>query len=266
MLMLNYELKYKVSEVAQLLKVDRKLIKDWAYHFSEYLNPRANPEKGFEREFTADDLCTLSYISMYWEDNPDFENIKWGLNSGSQFEYPFTEIAIEATPIFREYSEEFENSNAWMIGGMAEIRSKISLADSYKTAGDTLVQHGIDDYNIDFIYPAIYNYRHATELYIKHILKERITTLPNDGNIHSLKILYYELKNILSELFKTEPPRWFENIIFAFDDFDPNGTTFRYGITTKRDEIFIDLHHLKKMMDWFSKSIHNIDREIDKIE
>jgi hypothetical protein len=51
--------KYSVSDVAKLLNVERKLIKDWAYHFSDYLNSKANPPKGIEREFTTDDLCTV---------------------------------------------------------------------------------------------------------------------------------------------------------------------------------------------------------------
>ncbi len=262
MKVLNYELRYSVSDIAKLLDVDRKLIKDWAYHFSDYLNSKANPPKGIEREFTSDDLCTLSYVLMYWEDDPDIENIKYGLNSDSQFEYPFTQIAIEATPIFREFSEEFVDSNAWMIGGMAEIQEKITLADSYKKAGDTLVHNGIDDYNIDFIYPAIFNYRHAIELYLKHILIGKINTLPNEGKIHNLKVLYTEFKELLSESFNVTPPRWFENIILAFVDFDPTGTTFRYGTSIKSDEMFIDLYHIKKMMTWFAESIHNVDAEI----
>lgn len=264
MSMINYEMKYSVSEVAKLLKVDRQQIKDWAYHFSDYLNPKANPDKGIEREFISDDLCTLSYVLMYWEDNPDFESIRYGLNSGDQFEYPFTEIAVEATPIFREFSEEFIGSNAWMIGGNNEIQISISLADSYKFAGDTLVKHGIEDNNTDFIYPAIYNYRHATELYLKHLLKNRTRFLPNEGNIHSLSVLYAEFKVLLLELFELVPPKWIENIILAFDDFDPNGTTFRYGISIKKDEIFIDLNHLMKMMEWFSNAIHNIQNEINR--
>ena len=90
--------------------------------------------------------------------------------------------------------------------------------------------------------------------------------MPKNGNIHSLSVLYFEFKKIIFELFESVPPKWVDNVILAFDDFDPNGTTFRYGISIRRNEIFIDLHHLKKMMDWFSKAIHNIDMEISKIE
>ena len=75
--------------MAELLSVDKKTIKDWAYHFSDYLSSNANPVKGLTREFTVDDLCTFGYISMYWEDSPDIDNIKYGLNSNSQFEYPY---------------------------------------------------------------------------------------------------------------------------------------------------------------------------------
>ncbi|MEO8253462.1 MAG: hypothetical protein ABI554_03670 [Flavobacterium sp.] len=257
--MIKYDLKYGVSEVAKILSIDKKMIKDWAYHFSEYLNPKANPSKGEEREFTLNDLCTFGYISMYWEESPDFENIKYGLNTYSQFEYPYSEIAFEATPIFREFSEELINSNAWMIGGISEIADKISLADSYKLAGDVLIKKGIDDYNKDFIYPAIYNYRHATELYLKSIISEHQNNLPKNGKVHNLEILYKEVNRILKDRFGIIPPKWFENIVFAFNEFDPEGTTFRYGIKINNDEMFIDLHHIKKMMDWFSQSIHKVN-------
>jgi hypothetical protein len=97
--MVNYELKYGVSEVAKILEIGKQEIKDMAYHFKEYLNPNANPEKGIEREFTVEDICTLGYIYMYWEGNPDFENIRYGLNSNDQFEYPYSELATQATVV-----------------------------------------------------------------------------------------------------------------------------------------------------------------------
>jgi hypothetical protein len=122
---------------------------------------------------------------------------------------------------------------------------------------------GIDNYNIEFVNPAIYNYRHALELYLKHILIRKINSLPNEGKIHNLTVLYSEFKELLSESFKVTLPRWFENIILAFVDFDPTGTTFRYGTSIKSDEMFIDLYHIKKMMTWFAESIHNVDAEIN---
>lgn len=258
--MINYELKFGVSEIARILKVDKRLVKDWTYHFSTYLNPKANPEKGLEREYTTEDICTLGYISTYWEDNPDIENIKYGLNSNDQFDYPYNEFVIQAMPIFREFSEDLLGGKIWMIGGMAGVSDILNLADSYKKAGDSLVNIGIqDEENKELIYPAIYNYRHATELYLKSVL-------PKYDNTHRLQKLYEDFKTLLQNSFNTTPPNWFENIIIAFDEFDPSGTTFRYGVQKDNGELFIDLIHIKKLINWFSESIHNIKARLSEIE
>lgn len=254
--MINYGVKYKVSEISKILKVEKKLVKDWTYHFAEYLNPKASPEKGKEPEFTAKDICTLGYVSHCWEENPDFENIKYGLNGGEQFEYPFAELATEAIPIFREYANEILTRNIWMIGGMVANTDILSLADSYKTAGDILIDVGLkDEQNKELIYPAIFNYRHSTELYLKAVL-------PHYKNTHKLKDLYSDFMILMKEKFNEDIPTWFENIVISFDEFDPNGTSFRYGDAVYRDELFIDLVHLKKMMDCLTISMSKIERTL----
>ncbi|WP_262902741.1 hypothetical protein [Flavobacterium hibisci] len=43
--MINYSMKYGVSETAHLLNVDKETIKTWAYTFSDYLSSEANPGK-----------------------------------------------------------------------------------------------------------------------------------------------------------------------------------------------------------------------------
>ncbi len=256
--MVNYGLKYKVSDISKILKVEKRLVKDWTYHFADYLNPGANPEKGKEREFTNDDICTFTYISFYWEEDPDLESIKYGLNGGDQFEHPFNKLAAEAMPIFREYSEEIPSQNVWMIGGMVENQDILSLANSYKKSGDILVNIGVnDETNKELIYPAIYNYRHSIELYLKAIL-------PKYKKKHSLKPLYFEFKKLLNENYQEEIPQWFKNIIFVFDEFDPRGTNFRYGNKSYKDELFINLSHIKLQMDWFSKSMNKIEKNNSK--
>src|SRR5690554_3008496 len=103
-------MKLSISEVAKLLKVDRHLIKTWAFRFADYLNPLANPTKGTPRQFVPSDLSVLAYISYYWEDNPDIENIIYGLNSGDYNEHPFNEVILEALPFFMEPPEELDES------------------------------------------------------------------------------------------------------------------------------------------------------------
>ena len=193
---------------------------------------------------------------MYWEDDPDIENIEYGLNSNDQFEQPYSELATQATPIFRDFSEELIGGKVWVIGGTAEYSDILTLAESYKKAADLLVDTAIkDDTNREIIYPAIYNYRHATELYLKALS-------PINKETHDLLKLYGKVKEILKQEFDTIPPKWFENIIIAFNDFDPYGTTFRYGIPLGKDEMFIDLIHIKKVMSWFSESIRRIKQKI----
>lgn len=257
--MINYELKYGVAEVAKILEVEKQVIKNMAFHFKEYLNPNANPEKGEVRKFAVEDICTLEYVNMYWEDEPDFVFIRYGLNSNEQFEYPYSELATIAKPIFREFSDELIDSNVWMIGGMAECSDKLILAKSYKKAGDSLIDIGIEDETErDIIYPAIYNYRHATELYLKSLIAKEKET-------HDLKKLYEIVKELLINEIRVNPPKWFENLILAFDDFDPYGTTFRYAIPIGKDEMFIDLIHIKKLMNWFDESIERIRKRITEL-
>lgn len=254
--MINYELEFGVSEVAELLEVDKKTVKDWSYHFSEYLSPNANPDKGIVRRFSIQDICTLGYISMYWEDSPDFENIKYGLNSNDQFEYPYNELATQITPIFREFSDELLGGKIWMIGGMADLNDLLFLANSYKKAGDILIDSGIaDEDNRDIAYPALFNYRHSVELFLKSII-------PQNENIHDLKILYNKFKILLKNEFDSIPPKWFKNVIFAFDEFDSKSTTFRYAVRINYHEMFIDLAHIKKIMNWFSESIQRINNRL----
>ena len=251
--MINYMLKFNVSEISKILDVEKKLIKNWVFLFSEFLSPEASPKKGIEREFNAEDICTLGYISFYWEESPDFENIKFGLNGGGQFEKPFTELATEVTPIFIEYPDDILTRNVWMIGGMATNNNILSLAISYKKAGDILINGGLKaEQNKDLIYPAIFNYRHSVELYLKSVL-------PNYKDTHNLKNLYRDFKILLKEKSNEDIPTWFENIIIAFDDYDPRGTSFRYGSEVYQRELFVDLVHIKKMMNHLSKSMSNLE-------
>jgi hypothetical protein len=134
--MKNFEMKFSVSEAARLLEVERELIKKWAYHFREYLSSRANPQKGSPREFCDMDLRKLAYISMYWEDEPDLESIKIGLNMEDYHEDIYNNFITKVTPLFRDLPEELNEDwrHGAIIGGMGELSDLFSLADSYKMA------------------------------------------------------------------------------------------------------------------------------------
>ncbi len=249
----NYEMKFGVSEAARSLEVNRDLIKKWAYLFRNYLEPPANPPKGISRQFSVGDLRVLAYISMYWEDDPDIESIKCGLNAEEYYEDIYNNFITTVTPIFREPPEELneEWQHGALIGGMAEYGDTFALADSYKIAGDMLVDaaHSNDE-AYELICPIIYNYRHATELYMKATLVRRKMD-------HNLLWLLEEFKKILKLEFDTTLPGWFEGVILAFNDFDPKGTTFRYGGDSP-DEVWVDIMHMKTLMGWMSESFQKI--------
>lgn len=256
--MINYTLKYGVSEVARIFEVDRNTIKSWAYHFSDYLNSEANPEKGITRQFCIEDIRVLAYVFLYWEDEPDFENIRHGLNSNNHWNNELINNKIKSViPIFRDILENIDESSRGIVfGGEFKLSTLFETANSFKLAGDNLVTIAHDNYEERNLFlPAIYNYRHATELYIKAISGSEIT--------HNLNDLKQKLSKTLKENFNASIPIWFSNIIDAFHYADPSGSTFRYAESLPYQEMYVDLNHVKTLMNWMAESFEIIRREIE---
>lgn len=255
-------MKMGVSEVARILGVDRDLVKKWAFLFKEHLSEGANPPKGISRHFTPADLQVLAYVSAHWEDEPDFENIEAGLYSSDHQKEPYNDLLTLVTSLFQEPPEELDETwrHGSLVGGIVDsVFDTFTLADSYKLAGDTLVDAALSAAEAyELVYPVLYNYRHATELYLKAVLS------PKKKN-HDLKTLLQKLRDYLKREHETVVPTWFENVVLAFDDFDPNSTTFRYGdsdVFSRRTgdsgEFWTDLLHVKKLMEWVAESFQRI--------
>ncbi len=254
--MFNISMKYGVSESARLLGVDRFLIKKWAYLFSDYLSSEANPGKEKVRVFTITDLRIFAFVLMYWEDEPDIENIKWGLNSRDCIDCPpIDNFLTEITPLFQDMPDGIDETwRGVVFGGDFELRDIFSTAESFKTAGDKLVELAANsDDDRELFQPAIYNYRHAMELYMKAIVGVEKT--------HNLAKLLNKLKQEIKLCFNEDLPKWFENLVEGFSYIDPSSTAFRYSITLPSEEIYIDMRHVKKLMDWSAKAFRNI-REV----
>jgi hypothetical protein len=255
--MVNYKMKFSVSDAAQILKVDKKTIKEWAYVFNEYMSPSASPATGIQKEFLVEDIHVLAYVSLYWEDQPDLEHIKYGLNSNSHYDNILIEnLIIEITPLFIEPPKNIDEtwSHGIVFSGISQYGDTYMLAKSYKLAGDRLVEIALkNEETLDLYAPAIFNYRHAVELYLKSYIS-------NYKQSHDLLYLFSEFDKKLKLKFNAEIPKWFENIILVFNDFDPGGTTFRYGNGLEKDEVFVDFIQLKNLMNWFALSFESINK------
>lgn len=248
-------MKLSAAEAAKILSVERDLIKTWAVKFADHMTKGANPSKGIPREFGLDDIRVMAYVLQYWEDNPDIECIAMGLNSGSHYDHPLIDnLIFQITPVFVEPPENLDET--WKHGviyaGLAQITDAYFLAKSFKLAGDRLVEAALESQeNWELLCPVLYNYRHSMELYLK-------ATTNNFKRSHNLRYLFGQLKDLLKKEFNTTPPLWVNNLIEIFNDFDENGTSFRYGGNTNRSEVWVDFHHLKTLMGWLAESFHNI--------
>ena len=256
--MTNYSLKFGTSEVAKMLQVERHTVKNWAYRFSDYLSPKANPQKGEVREFNLNDVRVFSYIFMYWEEEPDLESIRYGLNSNSHYEYPYDQFILEAVPLFREMPENIDETwKGVVFGGEFELGDIFAIATSYKNAGDKLVDLAYEsNEERELFCPVIYNYRHATELYLKAFISEQKS--------HDLLSLLKRLKILIRTEFNAITPVWFDNVIKSFNDFDPYGTSFRYGDLSIGENMYADMIHVKKLMTMMAEAFNTIKEKYIK--
>lgn len=255
-------MKMGVSEVARFLEIDREVVKTWAFRFKDYLAAEANPPRGVPRQFCLADVQVLAYVSSYWEEDPDLDAIAAGLRAGAHQGEPYDAVVASITPLFQQPPEELDETwrHGALVGGLVtRAVDTFALADAYKLAGDVLVDAGLSvAESYELIYPIIYNYRHALELYLKAVVLP-----PIEG--HPLKPLLDRLRDSLRRDHGAEIPAWFEKVILAIDDFDPSSTTFRYGdsgvishSTGDGGEFWIDLHHMKKQMGWMAASFQKI--------
>ncbi|AGA76716.1 hypothetical protein [Echinicola vietnamensis] len=259
--MSDFNKKLIVSSVAKIFEVSSDTVKKWIKIFHEYLSSSAVPPKGTERTFEIEDIRVLAHIFSYWEDEPDIEYIKMGLNSNSHYDNELIDnLILQISPFVIEPNDKMDETwkHGVLFGGLGEIGDRFYLANSYKLAGDRLIETALqNEESWDLFSPAIYNYRHATELYLKDITNFNKEN-NNKRNPHDLKPLFEKFKVILSEDYGTTCPDWFSNVVDTFNKFDPGGTTFRYGERVNLDEVFIDFVQMKTLMGWMSKSFNKI--------
>lgn len=165
-------------------------------------------------------------------------------------------MAKQELKIFLDIPDDLDETwtHVALFGGMvAGAHDDYSLANNFKKAGDILIQRGLHDLEAyELLYPILYNYRHAIELYLKAIVK------PQKRN-HDLATLMEQFKKFMQETYSEEVPGWFEDLIGEFIEYDPNATTFRYpGRTSAPEERMVDLPKLQKIMGILSDAFHRV--------
>jgi hypothetical protein len=85
----------------------------------------------------VEDVIVFAYVSNHWEEEPDFESIKMGLNAKEHYEYPYNELATVLTPIFRDIPHDIEerSASAALVVALSEFTDLYFIANSYKNAG-----------------------------------------------------------------------------------------------------------------------------------
>jgi hypothetical protein len=232
-----------VSQTARVLETDVQQVKSWAWQFRQYLSAGANPVKGRAREFTDADVLVLLYVAFYWEDDPDLESIRMGLNAEDHFEERFLEFLYQHTPILQEPPDGIDET--WRHGiflNAAGVNEFLGLARSYKQTAETLLESALKSGEPrDWGYPVLFAYRHTLELYLKIIGDI-------DDGTHRLRQCVLRVEKRHGEKFPQQIKDW----IMEFDRIDPIGTAFRYAddqMKTLSDaEYWIDFAQFKYAM------------------
>ncbi len=236
-----------ISEVANLLGVDRELVKSWIAEFSDHLSEWAKPEAGRTRLFTDADTRALALVSDLWESDPDLENIHACLNSGDQNLDRFVDLVHLNTPVFQEAPDDLDET--WDHGVLMNSmwrRPTIEVARSYKYAADELVKEALschEPYLLD--YPIFYLYRHVLELYLKLLLDDQ-TQAKKLG--HDLPALI----KAVEKKFNSRANEWVMERIREFSEIDPTSDLFRFSdrplVHPKHVEVWVDFVQLKTTM------------------
>lgn len=156
-------------------------------------------------------------------------------------------------PIFQEPPEGLDASwtHGAIVGGLGWYTAQADVARSYRVAADALVDQALAAQSSwEFVYPAIFLYRHALEVTLKALF-------PDERKVHELDKLIEETMVILSGYLQASDTKWVRDRLYEFHSMDPRSTAFRYaaaqksGANSLRDdgEFWVDLSHLKQTME-----------------
>jgi HEPN domain-containing protein len=230
-----------VAQTARVLGVDVQQVKTWAWLFKDQLSSGANPAKGKPRLFTDSDVLALMHVVMHWEERPDLEAIRAGLNCEDHYEDPrYRELLYSHTPLLQEPPENLDETwrhGIFLNGGGVE--QYLELARSYRQSAETLLNSALQSGEArEWGYPVLFACRHAVELYLKIIGENKELT-------HSLEDCIRSVEKRLGRRIVSPLREW----IAELDKIDPKGTAFRYADdqagTLTYAEYWVDFRQLK---------------------
>jgi hypothetical protein len=239
-----------VSQISRILEVDVQQVKTWAWIFKDHLCRGANPEKGSPRSFSDSDVLALIYVAMNWEEKPDIEAIRIGLNREDHHDTQYREFLYLHTPILQEPPEDLDETwrhGIFLNGG--GVNEYLELARTYRFSAETLLDSALKSGEPRaWAYSILFAYRHALELYLKLIGEIEVST-------HSLKDCIHRVEKQFGKRIASPIREW----IIEIDDIDPRGTAFRYADdqagTLKYAEFWVDLEQLRFVMSHVFKMV-----------
>ena len=242
------------AKVAAILHVNVPQVKRWAFAFRDYLSAAANPAKGTVRMFRDGDLLVLIYVCRHWEEEPDVECIKVGLNLGEHFEAAFVEQLYLHTPLIQEPPEDLDET--WRHGILlvrGEQYGYLELARNYRNVAETMLGTALEQDEVDgWAYPVLFAYRHALELYLKLI-----------GEIDEITHSLARCVHLVEKRRQVKLPSPVRGWILELEEIDPAGTAFRYADenagSSRYFEHWFDFRHfqfaMKRVFDTLDMAI-----------
>lgn len=231
-----------VSWVASKFEVSTDMVKKWVKLFGEYLSVEATVS-GKARQFTLNDMAILAVINDHhdWQDDDgDYSDVYSAITEGLSTDTHYQLQAHLNFPVFQEIPEGLNED--WTHGALVGVMGqsdRLWIAQSFKMAADVLVDASIkNEIAYKTIYPILYNYRHALELYLKEISGSEEWT-------HNLNSLLEKLK----AKYGMEISRWAKDFITELHAIDNESMAFRYGnLTSIIDEKWVNLLQLKNLV------------------
>jgi hypothetical protein len=170
-------------------------------------------------------------------------------------------------PIFEELSDKCERADEWsepkgfLIGGMG-IPIGRDLGRQYFDAANVLIGAITRNEWADFqlAHPVLFLYRHSVELNLKGLLVWMGSENPWGHDLLSLSDMFCAA---VEQKFNERVPEWIPNRIKELAGMDPKSTAFRYGNALPWNEVYVDVHHLKRAMNTLHAAFDSVWVNLD---